>query len=47
MCLGYLRRTLYIGGGGIEFAETNIVTHAAIEQEHVLWNHANLAAQAV
>src|SRR5262249_54972826 len=47
MCLGRLGRALNIGGGGVEFAETNVVAHATAEKEYVLWNHANLAAQAV
>ena len=47
MCLGRMGRAFDTGGGGIEFAVTNVVAHAAVEEEHVLRDYADLAAQAV
>lgn len=47
MCLRRSGRAFDIGGGGIEFAVTNVVAHAAVEEENVLRDHADLAAQAV
>ena len=47
MRLGDPGSLLDLGGRGVDLAKANVIAHAAVEKQHVLRDHANLAAQAL